>query len=76
VQSQQESVVQGWVAPARDGGGVRIGVVGCGYWGSKHVRVLRGVRNVSEVVLIDSNPRTRGAILSALPAARAFADLD
>jgi predicted dehydrogenase len=76
VQSQQDPVVQGWVAPARDGDGVRIGVVGCGYWGSKHVRVLSGVRNVSEVVLIDSNPRTRWAMLSAFPAARAFADLD
>lgn len=75
-QSRQASGVESWVAPARDGGGVRIGVVGCGYWGSKHVRVLSGVRNVSEVVLIDSSPRTRGAMLSAFPAARAFADLE
>jgi predicted dehydrogenase len=34
--------------------GLRIAVVGCGYWGSKHVRVLQGMDNVEEVVLVDS----------------------
>ncbi len=56
--------------------GVRIGVVGCGYWGSKHVRVLSGLGNVSQLALIDSNPRCREAMLSAFPVARAFADLE
>ena len=35
---------------------MRIGVVGCGYWGSKHVRVLHGVPEVEKVVAIDSRP--------------------
>lgn len=34
-------------------GDVRVGVVGCGYWGSKHVRVLHSVRDVGQVVAID-----------------------
>lgn len=34
--------------------GLRIAVVGCGYWGSKHVRVLHGMDDVDEVVLVDS----------------------
>jgi predicted dehydrogenase len=34
--------------------GLRIAVVGCGYWGSKHVRVLHGIDGVDEVVLVDS----------------------
>lgn len=33
---------------------MRIGVVGCGYWGSKHIRVLHGIGEVDQVVAIDS----------------------
>ena len=33
--------------------GIRVGVVGVGYWGSKHVRVLRSTAGVSGVVGID-----------------------
>jgi predicted dehydrogenase len=33
--------------------GIRIGVVGVGYWGSKHVRVLRAATGVASVVGID-----------------------
>jgi len=32
----------------------RVAVVGCGYWGSKHVRVLQAADGVEEVVLVDS----------------------
>jgi predicted dehydrogenase len=33
--------------------GIRVGVVGVGYWGSKHVRVLQSTTGVSAVVSID-----------------------
>jgi predicted dehydrogenase len=33
--------------------GFRIALVGCGYWGSKHVRVLQATDNVDELVLVD-----------------------
>src|ERR1700688_2605171 len=34
--------------------GLRVGVVGCGYWGSKHVRVLDATEGVAQVVMVDS----------------------
>lgn len=34
--------------------GFRIALVGCGYWGSKHARVLHSTERVAEVVLVDS----------------------
>ncbi|MCB0997402.1 MAG: Gfo/Idh/MocA family oxidoreductase [Acidimicrobiales bacterium] len=40
---------------------MRCGIIGCGYWGSKHVRVLAGIPGV-EVVAIDSSPQRRAAI--------------
>jgi predicted dehydrogenase len=33
--------------------GIRVGVVGVGYWGSRHVRVLRSTTGVSDVVAVD-----------------------
>jgi predicted dehydrogenase len=33
--------------------GIRVGVVGVGYWGSRHVRVLRSTTGVAAVVAID-----------------------
>lgn len=40
---------------------MRCGIIGCGYWGSKHVRVLAGIPGV-EVIAIDSSPQRRQAI--------------
>jgi predicted dehydrogenase len=34
--------------------GIRIGVVGVGYWGSRHVRVLRSTTGVATVIGVDS----------------------
>src|SRR5260221_6491914 len=36
------------------GTGCRVAVVGCGYWGSKHARVLHAADGVDQVVLVDS----------------------
>lgn len=33
---------------------LRVAVVGCGYWGSKHARVLQAADGVEEVVLVDA----------------------
>lgn len=58
--------------------GLRVGVVGCGYWGSKHVRALSAIDAVEKVVVIDpSLPRLEALtrtfpnvdICSALPLA-------
>src|SRR2546429_6656981 len=37
--------------------GLRVGVVGIGYWGSRHVRVLRSTTGVAAVIGVD--PRFR-----------------
>lgn len=41
---------------------MRVGVVGCGYWGSKHVRVLSSLPEVSSVVAIDQDESRRTAM--------------
>ncbi len=40
---------------------LRIGVVGCGYWGSKHVRVLSSISDV-DVALIDQDAERRNKL--------------
>jgi len=34
-------------------GGIRVAVVGVGYWGSRHVRVLRSTTGIAEVIGVD-----------------------
>ncbi|MGI9598993.1 MAG: Gfo/Idh/MocA family protein [Acidimicrobiales bacterium] len=48
---------------------MRVGVVGCGYWGSKHVRVLSHLPGVSQVVIIDGRPEIRAAVGADFPGA-------
>lgn len=40
--------------------GIRVAVVGVGYWGSKHVRVLRSTTGVSAVIGVDQRFTTTG----------------
>jgi predicted dehydrogenase len=42
------------LTPYSEGRGFRVAVVGCGYWGSKHVRVLHATEGVEEVAVVDS----------------------
>lgn len=46
---------------------MRVGVVGCGYWGSKHVRVLSQLPGVSQVVIIDGRPDARATVGTDFP---------
>ena len=46
---------------------MRIGVVGCGYWGSKHVRVLHGIPDVEHVVAIDPSEERLLALKRSFP---------
>jgi len=55
---------------------LRIAVIGCGYWGSKHVRVLSCLPDVAEVVAVDLDQHARESIAAAFPAVRAFAHLE
>ena len=46
---------------------MRVGVVGCGYWGAKHVRVLSGLSQVEEVVIIEPDRQRREQLHQAHP---------
>jgi len=52
----------------------RVGVVGYGYWGSKHVRVLNSLPDV-EVTVIDSDERRLREAMSSFPSVRIATDL-
>lgn len=54
---------------------MRVGVVGCGYWGSKHVRVFTGLAGVESVVAIDSDPVRRHDLGRAFPSLSHSVDL-
>jgi predicted dehydrogenase len=53
--------------------GLRVAVVGCGYWGSKHVRVLSGTDGVDEVALVDARADRLAALGRSYRAAPRFA---
>ena len=55
--------------------GLRVGVVGCGYWGSKHVRVLQSLPAVDQVVMVDARAERTSSLQRGFPGALAFADL-
>ena len=52
----------------------RVGVVGYGYWGSKHVRVLASLPGV-DVTVIDSQPDRLREAMTAFPAVRVATSL-
>src|SRR4030088_232533 len=54
---------------------VRVGVVGCGYWGSKHVRVLSATPGVSEIALIERDQSLCRRLQRIFPATRSFQGL-
>ena len=46
---------------------MKVGIVGCGYWGSKHVRVFHGMREVERTVAIDMREDRRKALADTFP---------
>lgn len=55
--------------------GIRVGVIGCGYWGEKHVRVLTQMPEVGAVVAIDARAEVRTRIATNHPSVTTHADL-
>ena len=53
---------------------LRVGVVGCGYWGSKHVRVLSSMPGI-EVSVIDRDKNRRDSMMANYPVAHAAEEL-
>jgi predicted dehydrogenase len=56
-------------------GVVRVAVVGYGYWGSKHVRVLSALPGIS-VTVVDNDPARLAAARSAFPSVRLATSLE
>jgi hypothetical protein len=57
-------------APVRAQNAVRVAIAGCGYWGSKHARVLHGVEGVSGISLIDPDQDLCARLKQTFPAVR------
>ena len=59
-----------------NGRGLRVAVVGCGYWGSKHVRVLHSTDGVDQVVLVDGYQERLNLLTRSYPGALSFSSLE
>jgi len=55
--------------------GLRVAVVGCGYWGSKHARVLQTLDEVEQVVHVDGRADRLNGLSRAFPNAPCFPTL-
>ena len=55
---------------------MRVCVIGCGYWGAKHVRVLSAMPEVTLVVAIDARPARTEPLRRMYPSALCATDLD
>jgi predicted dehydrogenase len=56
--------------------GLRIGVAGIGYWGSKHVRTMRSISSVSQVAVIDPSQERTAKLRHAFPEVDTYPDLE
>jgi predicted dehydrogenase len=54
----------------------RIGVVGVGYWGPKHVRVLHNLEQVASVAVIDTREDRLRPLVRSFPSVRSYNDLE
>jgi len=55
---------------------MRVGILGCGYWGSKHVRVLSALAGVDRVIAIDQDSMRLAAMRRTMPSIETAVDLD
>src|SRR5947207_10235106 len=59
-----------------EGGAMRLAVVGCGYWGAKHIRVLRQLSAVRRVVAVDPRAECRTELARSAGIDTIYPDLD
>lgn len=65
----------GTVSDAHEGRPVHIGVIGFGYWGPNHVRVLSRTPG-TQTAVIDPDPGQRARAVELFPNVKAYASLD
>lgn len=56
--------------------GIDVAIVGGGYWGSKHVRVLSGLRGVSRIAIVDPREDVLRRTLCGFPSALSFPNVE
>jgi predicted dehydrogenase len=66
----------GGVPPGRAEGGIRVGVLGVGYWGSKQLRVMRQTPGVTRVVAIDGRLPLLSGMAHLLATGEGFTSLE
>ena len=54
---------------------IRVAVVGCGYWGSKHLRVMNATQDVAEVALVDAREDRLRSLARNFKTSPMFTDL-
>ena len=55
---------------------MNVAVVGCGYWGSKHVRVLHGLTEVERVVAVDQREDRLWSLRESFPGLETYSRLE
>lgn len=55
---------------------LRVAVLGCGYWGSNHARVLAALAGAERVTVVDQDPARLAAIALSIPGVRTCGTLD
>ena len=55
---------------------MRLAVVGCGYWGSKHVRVLHSISEIEQVIVVDPRAERLKELKRDFPAIGTFERLE
>jgi predicted dehydrogenase len=56
-------------------GSLSVAVVGCGYWGSKHVRVLHAIPQVGRVIAVDEQEDRLASLQKVFPALLGFSSM-
>ena len=56
--------------------GMTVAVVGCGYWGSKHVRVLHSTDGVDQIIAVDRDTATAAQLKNRYPSIRTSSDVE
>lgn len=59
-----------------EGRSLRVAVLGCGYWGSKHARVLQSLESVESLVVVDADAERVRRVCGSLPGAVGYTSLD
>ena len=59
-----------------EGRSLRVAVLGCGYWGSKHARVLQSLESVQTLVVVDADAERVRRTCASFPGAVGFTSLD